>query len=191
MSAEESQVASLLGLTDNSLANILPPYLVHITTILLAVVIILSVYACNQLPGKTLPALQCLLDDVSRTVHLLEDTEDALLLRLSLKSHNNDASVCEERYLDLSAVPWASYSFALLRLVRAVREVTLKTQELLTLVKTRLEVERQAEYRAYIHLDTIDLAVPSFSPREMAFLRKIRHRRQSTHEPTSNIVDNV
>ncbi|KAJ7591815.1 hypothetical protein C8J56DRAFT_1131065 [Mycena floridula] len=171
---EDNNLAQLLDLTTNALIPILPPKIIGIGSIIIAFVILVGSYIRNCLPRKTLPALRRLLDDVDDSVGLLADTRRALESRASLKALKNEASKCEERHLAISLTSWSSYPFALLRVVRAIDVVKRQTRHLLIAVKTRVEVERQAQYRAHNLLDIVIEPLTAHSPRDISNHRELK-----------------
>ncbi|KAJ7591854.1 hypothetical protein C8J56DRAFT_886604 [Mycena floridula] len=200
---ERTYVIALLTFSISLAANILPADLVRVGTVAFSIAALIAGYIHYQLPHMTLLVLQSLLRELDSSVKLLADTDHGLWFRASLQSlkHNassslsklsperlelaNDTSKCEEKYLALSSVPWPSYFLALLGLIRVITTLKTEARYLLTAVKSRLEVERQADYRAHNLLNTTNLAVTSYSP--MTFM-KIRPLRQSVQDATMDIV---
>ncbi|KAJ7591831.1 hypothetical protein C8J56DRAFT_1131082 [Mycena floridula] len=142
-----------LNFAASTLIPVLPPKIIGISSIVVAFFVLVVSYVRRQMPRKTLLALRRLLDDVDASVSLLADTRHALESRSGLKLLKNEASKCEESYLSLSSASWSSYPLSFLRLFRTIDTVKTETRHLLTSVKTQVEIERQAQYRAHSFLD--------------------------------------
>ncbi|KAJ7591827.1 hypothetical protein C8J56DRAFT_931797, partial [Mycena floridula] len=139
--ATHRDILTLLCLSINLASNLLPSNVVYIGTLAFGgTALLVSCIDC-QLPHRTLPALQSLLNDVAHSVGLLADTDHGLKLRLAVQSLEDEISNCEIKYLGLSATPWSSYHRDFCDLIRSLRICTRDSHALMITIKSRLEVE--------------------------------------------------
>ncbi|KAJ7591959.1 hypothetical protein C8J56DRAFT_886697 [Mycena floridula] len=178
-----NQRCSPLDVAASTLIPVLPPKIIGIGSIVIAFFFLVVSYIRRKMPQKRLPALRRMLDNVDASVSLLADTRHALESRFGLKLLKNEASKCEEGYLSLSSASWSSYPLSFLQLYRAIDTVKIETEHLLTSVKTQVEVERQAQYRAHSFLDGM------IQPKTLQSLRDLK--RISSRPKDQNIIDYV
>ncbi|KAJ7591837.1 hypothetical protein C8J56DRAFT_886592 [Mycena floridula] len=178
-----NQCISPLNFAASTLIPVLPPKIIDIGSTVIAFFLLVVSYVRRQMPRKTVPALRRLLDDVDTSIGLLADTRHPLESRSGLKLLKNEASKCEESHLSLSLASWSSYPLSFLRLFRAIDAVKIETEHLLTFLKTQVELERQAQYRAHSFLDGM------IQPKTLRSLRDLK--RISSRPKDQDIIDYV
>ncbi|KAJ7592005.1 hypothetical protein C8J56DRAFT_886739 [Mycena floridula] len=120
MPQRQIRTSSLISVTLINVATLLPAKVVHVGTIVAALVVLLVSCICYRLPHQAFPRLTKQITEVESIITLLDDTRFALDARLSLKTLKIELGSWEVEYLGLSALPWTSYPSRLWYVVRGL-----------------------------------------------------------------------
>ncbi|KAJ7591871.1 hypothetical protein C8J56DRAFT_931955, partial [Mycena floridula] len=141
MPRRQIRTSSLVSVTLINVATLLPAKLVHIGTIVGALLAIIFTCICYRLPHQALPRLTKRITEVESIMTLLDDTRFALDARLTVKTLKIELGFWEVEYLGLSALPWTSYPSWLWYVVRGVDIATSKARSLFNSVKAQIALE--------------------------------------------------